>query len=63
MEHHELEAVIAAILAAGAVGSGSANAVGIVDAYRRVLKQLQDTGGPTPSVTSQRGSARTFTDP
>jgi hypothetical protein len=47
MEHHELEALVAAILAAGSL-SAAANHVpkAVVERYRMILREFRETGGP-----------------
>jgi len=57
VEHHELEAIVAAILAGGAAPADGATPRKIVQDYRRVLKEIQDNGGlfDTSSIPAKKG--------
>lgn len=55
MENHELEAIIAAILAVGVAGGEGTTPWHIVDKYRRVLKQIQSDGGIYETEATKRG--------
>lgn len=59
MEHHHLTAIVAAILTAGSLNERT-HEIQAVTKYRRLLKYLNETGGPlaeddlsgqTPTVT------------
>jgi hypothetical protein len=55
MEEHELEAIIAATLASGAIAGTNSNAEQAVTAYRKILTELRLTGGVTGNKTPQIG--------
>jgi hypothetical protein len=56
MKHIELEAIVAAILTSGAAGSKGHTATRIVHGYRRVLKELQEGGGPYETDIPKRAT-------